>query len=176
MTDIEIIHRHLLLIRDPVAVLSSWGVSGDVHGNSVTSDELGIVPLLSIYSKLESRCKVDFHPAILESDDLVKDPSETLSNICDSLSIPYKESMLSWESGPHACDGPWAKVSRENTNICHWKRTRSVLQLIKVVVRECAQVYRVAQSIHKRVLPSNTQISHYEPPVDASSQGFLPGL
>jgi hypothetical protein len=25
----EVVHRHLLLIRDPVAVLSSWGVSGE---------------------------------------------------------------------------------------------------------------------------------------------------
>jgi hypothetical protein len=109
--DIDVIHRHLLLIRDPVAVLSSWGVSGEVHGSNPTSDEVGIVPLLSIYSKLESRSHVNSHPAILESDELVVDPEGALSNICASLSIPYKESMISWESGPHKCDGPWAKVS-----------------------------------------------------------------
>jgi hypothetical protein len=109
----EVVHRHLLLIRDPVAVLSSWGVSGGVHGNNPTSDEVGIVPLLSIYSKLESRSgkENNLHAVILESNDLVADSEGTLSSICASLSIPYTDSMLSWNSGAHECDGPWAKVS-----------------------------------------------------------------
>lgn len=29
--------------------------------------------------------------------------------ICKDLSINYKDSMMTWKSGPHACDGPWAK-------------------------------------------------------------------
>lgn len=115
MEGTQLIHRHLLLIRDPVDVLSSWGVSSDVHGNNPTSDEVGIVPLLSIYAKLESRVKDEqsHHPAvILESDDLVADPEGTLAGICAGLGIPYKESMMTWKSGPHECDGPWAKVCR----------------------------------------------------------------
>jgi hypothetical protein len=109
--NVQVIHRHLLLIRDPVAVLSSWGVSGDVHGNNPTSDEVGIVPLLSIYSKLESRSPSS-HPVVLDSDDLVTDPEAVLAAICEDLSIPYKETMIFWKSGPHACDGPWAKVRK----------------------------------------------------------------
>jgi hypothetical protein len=110
---IELIHRHLLLIRDPVDVLSSWGSSSDVHGNNPTSDEVGIVPLLTIYSKLESRANgLNSHPVILQSDDLVADPEGTLSSICAGLGIPYKDSMLTWKSGQHECDGPWAKVGQ----------------------------------------------------------------
>ena len=113
---VEVVHRHLLLIRDPVTVLSSWGQSGGVHGNAATSDEVGIVPLLSIYSKLESRSKGDTsHAVVLESDELVKDPAEILSIICGNLGIEYKDSMLTWPSGPKDCDGPWAKVSK----YCH---------------------------------------------------------
>ena len=97
--NIRLNHRHLLLIRDPVAVLSSWGVSGDVHGNNPTGDEVGIVPLLSIYSNLESRSKERGHPVILESDDLVGDPQKTLASVCDGLCIPYKESMMKWPAG-----------------------------------------------------------------------------
>lgn len=109
--NVALLHRHVLLIRDPVAVLSSWGVSGGVHGNNPTSDEVGIVPLLSIYSKLESSNKEKSFPVILESDDLVVNPERTLEELCTSLSIAYKDSMMAWKSGPHACDGPWAKVS-----------------------------------------------------------------
>lgn len=108
--DVELIHRHLLLIRDPVAVLSSWGSAGDVHGDNPTSDEIGILPLLTIYTKLESRMDGK-QPVVLESDELVTDPEGTLFYICDRLSIPFNTSMLSWNKGKHKCDGPWAKVS-----------------------------------------------------------------
>lgn len=109
---VNVVHRHLLLVRDPVTVLSSWGQSGGVHGNAATSDEVGVVPLLSIYSQLESRSTADnTHAVVLESDELVKDPNEILSTICGELGIEYKTSMLTWPSGPKECDGPWAKVS-----------------------------------------------------------------
>ena len=53
--DVQLIHRHVLLIRDPVAVLSAWGAVGKVHGDNPTSEELGVSPLMGIYSKLESK-------------------------------------------------------------------------------------------------------------------------
>ena len=108
--DVEIIHRHLLLIRDPCAVLSSWGVSGGVHGDNPTSDEVGIVPLLSIFSKLESRMD-GIQPVVLDSDELVNDPEDALFSVCERLQIPFTKSMLTWPAGKHKCDGPWAKVS-----------------------------------------------------------------
>ena len=82
-----------------------------MHGNNPTSDEVGIVPLLSIYSTLESLPASKSHPVVLNSDELPADPEGTLAGICEDLSIPYKDSMISWKSGPHDCDGPWAKVS-----------------------------------------------------------------
>ena len=108
--DVTLTHRHLFLIRDPVDVLSAWGKVGRVHGDNPTSDEVGIVPLLAIYSKLESRKAPRSHPVVFESDELASDPAGTLASICEDLSIPFKESTLEWKSGPHACDGPWAKV------------------------------------------------------------------
>lgn len=112
MEGADVVHRHLLLIRDPVAVLSSWGVSSNVHGNNPSTDEVGIIPLLSIFSSLQSNANdSSAEPVVLDSDDLVRDANSTLADICASLSIEYKESMLTWESGPHKCDGPWAKVS-----------------------------------------------------------------
>ena len=107
---ILLIHRHVLLIRDPVSVLSSWSFSTEVHG-ACTPDEVGIVPLLSIYSTLTSRPSSDDTPPVvlLDSDELVKDPEGTLSNLCRDLGIPYTSSMLTWPSGKHDCDGPWSK-------------------------------------------------------------------
>lgn len=111
--NVAIQHRHVLLIRDPVAVLSSWKNASEVHGNNPTPDEVGIVPLLSIYSSLSSRTpsKSTQPVVILDSDDLIQDPPAACRSLCDDLNIPYRESMLTWKSGPHDCDGPWAAVS-----------------------------------------------------------------
>jgi protein-lysine N-methyltransferase EEF2KMT len=117
--NVHLEHKHLLLIRDPVQVLSSWGAVGNAHGNVATPDEVGIVPLLSIYSTVESRLayqkgggvderKVKETIILLDSDELAANPQAALTNVCSELGIDYKESMMSWKSGPHACDGPWA--------------------------------------------------------------------
>jgi len=112
-TSIHFIHRHIILIRDPVAVLSAWSMVGDVHGDNPTPEELGFISLMSIYSKLESKkiCSDDEKGRVLviDSDDLAKDPEGSLLELCKRLSIGYSDSMLSWKKGKHACDGPWAK-------------------------------------------------------------------
>lgn len=108
---IKIMERHILLIRDPVAVLSSWSNSSHVHGNSPTTDEVSIVPLLGIYSTLSSHHHSKLPVILLDSDDLVTDPIGTLRQVCDDLGIPYTDRMLTWSAGPKHCDGPWAKVS-----------------------------------------------------------------
>jgi hypothetical protein len=107
LEDVELIHRHMLLIRDPVEVLSAWGANKDVHGDNPTSDELGICSLLAIYSKLESKPN-GVKPVVVDSDELANDPKNMLSYLCECLSIEYSDSMLSWKSGEHKCDGPWA--------------------------------------------------------------------
>ncbi|VEU36019.1 unnamed protein product [Pseudo-nitzschia multistriata] len=108
--EVELLHRHVLLIRDPVTVLSAWGAVGEVHGNSPSSEEIGVVSLMSIYSELES--KTDQPILVIDSDELAKDPKGSLLDLCERLSIDYSDSMLSWAEGEHKCDGPWAKCSQ----------------------------------------------------------------
>mmetsp|Transcript_21958 Transcript_21958/g.32887 ORF Transcript_21958/g.32887 Transcript_21958/m.32887 type:complete len:642 (-) Transcript_21958:197-2122(-) len=99
-----IFHKHVLLIRDPVAILSSWNDAKSVH-NSISPDEVGIVQLLSIYSTLSS---LNRHVTVLDSDSLATDPKSTLQCLCGDLGVPFLETMLTWPSGKHDCDGPWA--------------------------------------------------------------------
>ncbi len=112
--NVSIQHRHVLLIRDPVSMLSSWNASSSVHNNSATPDEVGIVHLLSIYSNVTSRVidgggnTSSNRVEVLDSDDLASDPESTIKTLCGDLGIPFTLDMLSWESGPHDCDGPWA--------------------------------------------------------------------
>ena len=117
----EIRHRHLLLIRDPMSVLSSWmGKSGSVHGNNPHPDEVGITQLSDVYSRVlgssMNRCgdadggvggEDNNNLVVIDSDDLASNPRVSLREICDAFGIEYRDSMLNWSRGPHACDGPW---------------------------------------------------------------------
>ena len=58
--DTEIVrHKHVLLVRDPVAVLSSWKQSSPVHGEEIpTASEIGLLDLLLIQGKVGSWSKI----------------------------------------------------------------------------------------------------------------------
>ena len=113
----EVRHRHLLLIRDPMSVLSSWmGKSGTVHGNNPHPDEVGIAQLSDVYMRVLGSSMNrrgadggggDNNLVVIDSDDLASNPRASLRDICDALGIEYRDSMLTWSPGPHACDGPW---------------------------------------------------------------------
>jgi protein-lysine N-methyltransferase EEF2KMT len=93
-TVIRLVHRHVLLIRDPAAVLSSWGAAGTVHGNNPTIAEVGVVPMLSIYSKLQSNgSSSGNNVTVIDSDELVRDPPGVLKSLCDELGVDYSDSM-----------------------------------------------------------------------------------
>lgn len=114
-TRITLVHRHVLLIRDPVPVLSAWSMVGDVHGDDPTPEELGFISMMTIYSKLESNTMSggdgESRVLVLDSDELATNPKQSLLDLCERLSIEYNDNMLSWKEGEHKCDGPWAKVS-----------------------------------------------------------------
>lgn len=110
--NIKLIHKHVLLIRDPISVLGSWmGKSGDIHQNNFHPEEVGIVQLLDVYSKvMGASCNSDGSGVVvIDSDDLASQPVEMLQELCVSLGIEYRNSMLKWNPGKHECDGPWAK-------------------------------------------------------------------
>ena len=58
-------------------------------------------------------------PIVLDSNDILDSPKQTLTKLCQKLEIPFEVSMLSWESGPIAEDGVWAKHWYKNV----WKST-----------------------------------------------------
>jgi protein-lysine N-methyltransferase EEF2KMT len=87
---IQLIHKHLLLIRDPLAVLSSWATAGDVHGDKATIIEVGIVPLLHIHSILEQQGVIS---AVMDSDELAADPNKALAAICESTGVAFEDAM-----------------------------------------------------------------------------------
>jgi hypothetical protein len=114
-------HCHILLLRDPVDVVTSWNAIGhnntktsnppasnvddtttttNTHANSI--EEIGIVPMLQIYSALQYDSAATTTTAkqppkdgilVLDAAELISHPQDTLQRICDYCHIPYLNSM-----------------------------------------------------------------------------------
>ncbi|DAC12276.1 MAG TPA: HAD family hydrolase, partial [Candidatus Poseidoniales archaeon] len=48
-------------------------------------------------------------PPVIDSEDVLEDPESILSELCESIGIPFSQRMLSWDPGPRSCDGLWGK-------------------------------------------------------------------
>jgi hypothetical protein len=49
-------------------------------------------------------------PPVIHADDVLSDPRNTLTRLCNALGIPFSETMLSWPAGKRPTDGVWAPV------------------------------------------------------------------
>ena len=131
--NVNVRHVHMMLIRDPISFLKSWHHSSTakVHNSSASIMEVGITPLLDIYGRVvESSNHNDNNSdtdgdvtddgninnnnnnsdvmAVVDAEELARDPATTLKHLCQTLKIGYRDEMLSWDQGPKECDGPWA--------------------------------------------------------------------
>ncbi|PRW33103.1 branched chain amino acid aminotransferase [Chlorella sorokiniana] len=92
--------RHVLLVREPAAVIGSFA---EVLEPTLT--ETCYPALLELYSELRALGRP---PPVVLSDDLVRDPEGTLRALCAALGIDFQPQMLSWPAGPKPYDGVWA--------------------------------------------------------------------
>lgn len=92
--------RHVLLVREPAAVIHSFS---EVLEPTLT--ETCYPALLELYSELRSLGRP---PPVVLSDDLVREPEGMLRALCAALGVPFEPQMLSWPAGPKPYDGVWA--------------------------------------------------------------------
>jgi hypothetical protein len=53
-------------------------------------------------------------PIVIDSRDVLEDPSRMLRLLCEAIGVPFTEAMLSWPPGPRKTDGVWAKYWYES--------------------------------------------------------------
>ncbi|PSC69247.1 aminotransferase class IV [Micractinium conductrix] len=92
--------RHVLLVREPAAVIQSFS---EVLEPTLT--ETCYPALLELYSELRVLGRP---PPVVLSDDLVRDPEGMLRALCAALELPFDPAMLSWPAGSKPYDGVWA--------------------------------------------------------------------
>jgi hypothetical protein len=91
------------LIRNPRDVLISLSKITD----SIDLRATGLPQQIRIFdyvSRISGRT-----PPIVDSEEILVNPSAVLAKLCEAVGVPFTEKMLSWKPGPRNCDGIWAK-------------------------------------------------------------------
>jgi hypothetical protein len=93
--------RHAFLIRDPVRVAASYAAKR----SAIRPDHLGTARQRRYFEQVMER--LGHAPPVIDSADVLADPSGVLSRLCAALGIGWDRAMLSWSKGPHPHDGVW---------------------------------------------------------------------
>jgi hypothetical protein len=94
-------HRHVILFRNPAAVMSSYSA----HIESPSMLDLGYASQLELLQSLDA---AGTPPVVVCSDKLQASPEHILEALCSTLGLPWEPGMMAWEPGARAEDGPWA--------------------------------------------------------------------
>ncbi|HET6942258.1 MAG TPA: HAD family hydrolase [Sphingomicrobium sp.] len=94
--------RHAFLIRDPARVVASYANKRV----AVRPEHLGVGRQVEFFEREADR--LGHAPPVVDSADVLGDPSVILRRLCEALGIEWDEAMLSWEPGIRETDGIWA--------------------------------------------------------------------
>jgi len=101
--------QNCILLRHPKEVINSYIVKNNLQ----RVEELGYPQQYEIAKFLKKSNK---RFRVIDSEDLLKNPSIVLSDWCESINIDFDKSMLQWEKGHHQNDGIWWKHWYNNVN------------------------------------------------------------
>ena len=96
------------LIRDPGQVLLSYTKTR----RGVTPDDLGYKRLAEIFDLVKER--TGEVPPVIDARDLLQNPRQVLTLLCERVGIPFSGKMLSWPAGRRETDGVWGKYWYHN--------------------------------------------------------------
>jgi len=91
------------LIRDPRRVVLSYAEKRGDH----RPEHLGVHRQADYFRREADR--LGHAPPVIDSADVLRDPSGTLRALCAALGIAWDPAMLSWPAGRHPRDGIWAR-------------------------------------------------------------------
>jgi hypothetical protein len=94
-------HRHAFLIRAPERVVASYRAKNELR----SAEMLGFARLRQ-YFEYEVK-RTGEVPVVIDTDEILAEPTVQLRLLCDRLGIEWDPAMLSWEAGSHSYDGVW---------------------------------------------------------------------
>lgn len=95
-------HRHVILFRNPAAVMASYGA----HITRPLMRDLCYDHQLNLLRTLDAE---GTSPVVICSDRLQAEPERILRDLCVNLGLSWDPAILTWTAGARPEDGPWAK-------------------------------------------------------------------
>lgn len=128
------------LIREPRAMLASFM---RVFPNP-TLEQTGLPAQIMLFDKVKEL--TGEIPPVLDSRDVLKNPRDILSKLCDAIDVPFYENMLLWRAGKRDTDGNWAKYwyasVEESTGFMPYQPKDITLpDHVQDVLAECEAIY-----------------------------------
>jgi hypothetical protein len=99
--------KNVFLIRDPKLIIRSFAKV--IEYPRLQDIGVGIESELYDFLILNNQKAI-----VIDSADILKNPEKALRLLCKALDINFYSEMLTWEKGPRAEDGPWAKYWYKN--------------------------------------------------------------
>ncbi len=99
---------HVFLIRDPYQVINSYIQKRP----DVTQEDIGIIRQYELYQQLSEITGQSI--PIIDANDVLADPGQLLTMLCQKLNISFYPQMLNWPTGPRETDGVWAPYWYQN--------------------------------------------------------------
>jgi hypothetical protein len=93
---------HAFLIREPERMIASYLRKRE----SAAFEDFGLERQAEFFERESDR--LGHAPPVVDAGDILANPEAVLSELCETLGIPWDKAMLAWEPGPRSTDGPWA--------------------------------------------------------------------
>jgi len=135
---------NILLIRDPFDVIRS--LVNQIPNPGLHDTGLNLqVNLLDRFRELEQDLLV------IDSTDLLKNPSVVLSKLCQKIGLSFQKRMLSWPQGGRSEDGVWAPYWYHNVHrSTHFQpytpKTDPFPPQLHNLLNECKPLYKTLKS------------------------------
>ena len=128
------------LIRDPKDMIISYS---KVHSD-LNFHLLGLNEQHEIFEHVKE-ITGDI-PPVIDAMDVLQNPREVLSKICDKIGVIFSEEMLSWSKGGRDTDGIWAKYWYKNvlnsTGFNTYKeKEENIPDKYTELYEECSKIY-----------------------------------
>jgi len=130
---------NLILTRDPVDMLPSYAQ----QVATPTMTDVGYTAHLQLIEYLKKKGQ---EIIVLDSKNVLKNPRNVLTQLCEKINIPFDPAMLSWPAGPRPEDGIWSKywyksVHQSTGFAPYQKKTDPFPEKLRPLLADCQPIY-----------------------------------